>query len=127
MTDQIILKARSRNPTIVYLSGPMRGVPNLNYPEFNRMARKLRTAGFAVINPAENLGGAKTFSRQVFMRLDYSHVLQADEVWVLSNWSNSEGARAEVLVAMDCGIPIFHCLNRNRIFPKITTTNCAYD
>ncbi len=37
----------------VYLSGPMRGHPNLNFPAFHKYAKKLRKKGHVVISPAE--------------------------------------------------------------------------
>ena len=121
MTDQ------NNQPIVIYLSGPMRGVEAYNFPAFTEAANTLRADGYAVLNPAENFGGCTTFNREIYMRLDYAHVLQADEIWVLPNWSESEGARAEVLVALDCGIPIYDYMTGDEIFPKITTTNCAYE
>ncbi len=121
MTDQ------NNQPIVVYLSGPMRGVEAYNFPAFNEAAATLRLEGYAVLNPAENYGAVDHLPREIYMRLDYAHVLQADELWVLPSWSESEGARAEVLVAMDCGIPIYYYHTGHKIFPKITTTNCAYE
>ena len=118
---------RKKYPTVIYISGPMRGVPDYNYPAFDNAARELRKCGYAVLNPAENFGGVDNYVRETYMRLDYYHVLQAEHVWVLPNWSQSDGARAEVLVALDCGIPIFDYCTGLQIFPKITTTNCAYE
>jgi hypothetical protein len=37
----------------VYISGPMGGKPKLNFPAFNDAAKRLRTSGFYVVNPAE--------------------------------------------------------------------------
>lgn len=38
----------------IYLSGPMTGVPEYNYPAFNAEAARLRALGYTVENPAEN-------------------------------------------------------------------------
>jgi hypothetical protein len=46
----------------IYLSGPMTGLPDLNFPAFNAAASALRAKGLNVINPAEiNIDGEKTF------------------------------------------------------------------
>ena len=39
---------------IVYISGPMTGIKDLNYPLFNSIAKRLSDAGYAVENPADN-------------------------------------------------------------------------
>ncbi|MEN5029142.1 DUF4406 domain-containing protein [Pseudomonas sp. Ps21-P2] len=38
----------------IYLSGPMTGLPDYNYPAFNAEAARLRALGYSVENPAEN-------------------------------------------------------------------------
>ena len=37
-----------------YISGPMTGLPDLNFPAFHEAAAYLRAKGFDVINPAEH-------------------------------------------------------------------------
>lgn len=36
-----------------YLGGPMTGLPKFNFPEFDRVAAKLRGAGYNIVSPAE--------------------------------------------------------------------------
>jgi len=43
------------NPHLVYISGPMRNMPGLNFPSFAIVETYLKDRGFEVINPA-NLG-----------------------------------------------------------------------
>ena len=37
----------------VYIAGPMTGIPQYNFPEFDRVATLLRAMGYDVVSPAE--------------------------------------------------------------------------
>ncbi|WP_319942079.1 DUF4406 domain-containing protein [Pseudomonas quasicaspiana] len=37
----------------IYISGPMTGLPDFNFPAFAAEANRLRGLGFDVVNPAE--------------------------------------------------------------------------
>lgn len=92
----------------IYLSGPMKGLPNFNYPAFNAAALRLREWGYTVLNPAENFGGDMYHpgGRPAYMRLDFKHVMESDAVAVLPGWRKSRGAQAEVLIATELELPI---------------------
>ena len=100
MTDQ--------KPELVYISGPMRGHPEFNYPAFNEAAKVLKAEGYAVLNPASNFEGVDNLPREMYMKHDFIHVLQADLVIVLDQWYLSEGAKIEVAVAQQCNIPVYN-------------------
>lgn len=90
----------------LYLSGPMTGIPEFNYPEFRKYAKNLRDLGFDVFDPSECFDGLTNLPKSVYMRKDIEAVLQADKVLVLQDWEKSSGARLEVEVANECGIPV---------------------
>jgi hypothetical protein len=89
---------------IAYLSGPMTGLPEFNFPEFNRVAALWREKGYRVFNPAENHNGVTTLDRPVYMRTDIEQLLQAEIVVVLDGWEQSVGARLEVAIARELGL-----------------------
>jgi hypothetical protein len=93
-------------PTL-YLSGPMRGYLDFNYPRFHAATRNLRDRGYRVINPAETAGGDQTLPRETYMRIDIGYVLASDAVAVLPGWQFSAGARLEVAIAQNIGLPVF--------------------
>jgi len=106
-----------------YIAGPMTGLPQFNVPAFERMAERLRAAGFDVISPAElDSEGVKAAALvSLDGKLDANGKL-AGETWgdmlardvkiiadvvrdgivVLPNWFKSRGARLEVFVALLC-------------------------
>lgn len=91
----------------VYLAGPMTGLPGFNYDAFNKVAERWRRDGWEVLNPAEHFGGALGLDRAVYMRAGIEGVMKADAVAVLWGWEGSKGARLEVNVAMELGLPIY--------------------
>lgn len=89
----------------IYLAGPMSGLPELNYPEFNRAAAALRELGYQVENPAENPAPA-CGSWEGYMRLAIAQLVRCDEIHLLRGWSKSRGARIERQLAVDLGLLI---------------------
>ncbi len=93
-------------PKLVYLSGPMSGHEDFNYPVFNRAATRLRELGYDVINPAETAGGIVHLSRATFLRIDMGYVMAAEAVAVLPGWEKSRGACLEMMVGDAIDLPI---------------------
>lgn len=110
-------------PTVrrYYLAGPMRGIPQYNFPMFRRVAAALRTIGYDVISPAEldspqiraeamrssdgmecdrsgRIGGetaGEILARDV--RILHDH---AAGIVFLPGWEQSRGARLEAFVGL---------------------------
>lgn len=89
----------------LYISGPMTGLPEFNFPAFNAAARHLRDAGFEVVNPADG-GGDESKSWADYLRADLHLLLNCDGVADLPGWTRSKGARLENYVARSLGMPI---------------------
>lgn len=92
-----------KKPSRVFLSGPMTGIEDFNYPAFNALAAKIRAAGFTVLNPAEN-PKCETWSE--YMKLAIAQLLMCDTVVQLPGWSESRGASCEFRIAKDCDLQI---------------------
>jgi len=113
---------------VLYIAGPMRGISWFNYPLFDRVAEKLREAGNEVINPADedrkhdgfdpyaNPSHAhpdactfpKTMDFAKTVRRCLDAVLRCDELVLLPGWENSNGAVAELTLAMWLGKRVQH-------------------
>lgn len=89
----------------VYLSGPMTGLPDLNFPAFNAEAARLRALGYLVVNPAE-LCPDPTMGWHECMRRDLADLLTCDGLALLDGWHKSSGAHLEMHVAHRVGIEI---------------------
>lgn len=93
----------------VYVSGPMSGIENLNYPLFYHIDKRLVAGGYRVLNPADNRVENKTGDElyQEFMRLALKQLLESDSMVLLPGWQNSKGAVMEKTVADMIGINTF--------------------
>ena len=80
-----------------YISGPMSGIPDFNFPFFNSTAAKLRALGLTVINPAEI--DQPTLEWDDCIRRALKAMLDCDAIVLLPGWQHSKGAHLELLVA----------------------------
>lgn len=88
----------------VYISGPMKGKPDLNRPAFSAAARHLRIEGHFVYNPAAaDLDGKplREIMAEVLLQL-----CNCDAIAMLPGWWMSGGARVEWLLARYLGLKI---------------------
>lgn len=104
-------------PKRIYLAGPMRGIPEFNFPRFNAVAKALRVNGHEVFNPAErdterhggvNIGAGNTdgslekakathgFSLRDALGDDMEFICRrCNVIALLPGWEKSDGAQAE--------------------------------
>lgn len=113
----------------IYVAGPMRGIPEFNFPAFHAAAAKLRAAGHHVFNPAErdiehhgvdiskgNVTGDEAvaaeqhgFNLREALRDDLEFIcLHADAIALLPGWHASRGAAAELATAVALGLRVIH-------------------
>ena len=102
----------------LYLSGPMRGLPLLNFPQFHSAAKWLRGQGYEVFNPAEMEDSDEMLNslardplgvtRGCFARDTQWICTQADAVALLPGWHNSKGAKAECYLALAIGEEVYY-------------------
>ena len=111
----------------IYIAGPMRNIPNFNFPAFHRAAVRLRALGHEVFNPAERdeavygpgIGKSTTGYIQDAAQKGFSlrEALEGDTRWIcrsataialLPGWIGSRGARAERALGLALGLPIYY-------------------
>lgn len=89
--------------TTIYISGPMSGLPGLNFPAFHRAAKYLRSKGYEVVNPAD-FGQQHGLEWSDYMRKDIAALVDCDEIYLLAGWQQSKGASLEVHIAHTLGM-----------------------
>lgn len=99
---------------VIYVSGPMSGYPEYNYPLFADVAAMLRRHGYQVINPAESDSEAKDKTWASYLRKDIRHLMDCTHVVVLPGWERSKGAGLEVYIARQLDMPILEMQVENR-------------
>ena len=109
----------------IYLAGPMRNIPEFNFPAFHAAAAKLRADGHEVFNPAErdvdrhggvdiskgNATGDEAvaakehgFDLNIALLEDLTFIcLHAEAIVLLPGWRNSKGTTAEHAVGIALG------------------------
>lgn len=91
---------------LLYLAGPMTGLPDLNFPAFHDAAARLRAAGWDVVNPAE-INADPNAEWAACMRADIRELVTCEAIALLPGWMNSRGATLERHIAHCLGMQIF--------------------
>lgn len=95
---------RSHMKRRVYIAGPMRGLPGLNFPAFHQAAIQLAAEGYEVFNPADL---PLSYDERHCFAADMQYIsLCADEIAMLPGWRDSLGATAEWYLARALGLTI---------------------
>ena len=95
---------------VIYLSGPMTGIPEYNAQEFARFAEKYRALGFRVLSPPElDADGPKDDTYENYLRRDLRLFLDGDvsRIYMLPGWERSRGANLERHVAEMLKIAVY--------------------
>lgn len=92
------------NPFMLYLSGPMSHFPDHNNEAFQDYAKRLRYAGYGVVNPADFPRDLDSWEE--YVKRDLRHLLDCQGVAVLDGWQESRGAVLEVDLAHQLKLPV---------------------
>lgn len=98
----------------IYICGPITGMPDLNRKAFNDAAERLNSAELVrAVNPhticadiTADFKGTPEELWQACMKKDIAELLTCDGVALLPGFSNSRGARLEVVIAESLGIQV---------------------
>lgn len=100
---------------VIYIAGPMRGLPESNYPQFENVARFLRSEGWNVCSPVEIGAAFGTEAELVANPVRLAVAVEAerdalrtscDAILLLPGWERSKGTRAELIIALEKNLEI---------------------
>lgn len=106
----------------IYIAGPMTGYPEFNFPAFFQAETRLKKYGWNVFNPARNdhamginvIGTTgkreeiPTFDIRRAMSWDMQRICESAAIYMLQNWEDSPGARAEHALAVALQLQIIY-------------------
>lgn len=99
-----------RNRTI-YVSGPMRGIEDFNFPAFDAARDFLEDRGWMVYSPADldrqQAIPAEDLKFEECMRRDYAVIARSGAIALLPGWEQSVGANAELRAAKTMGLEVY--------------------
>lgn len=100
----------------LYIAGPMRGIPDFNFPAFDAARDRLNAAGHRGISPADSDrsllkdrpgAAAADLTPEECMQRDIELISMVDGIVLLEGWEYSSGAITEIAFARFRNIPVF--------------------
>ena len=108
-------KTIQKKKQIVYIAGPMTGIPHLNRGAFDEAERILKCNGYHPINPVRftEAVGYDFESTEIperiveaIKRMEIESIYACDAIYLLKGWENSVGARYELMKALSLSLRI---------------------
>lgn len=90
----------------LYVSGPMSGIEDHNFPAFREAAQRLHIEGRYIVEDPSAKGVMGGWSWEDYLRHDLLQMLRCDGVAVLPGFEMSKGAMLEVSVARQLAMPV---------------------
>lgn len=101
-------------PKKIFISGPMTGLPDFNFPRFNLVAKQLEDASIDCINPVDV---CKKYNKETVLSdpvkfqemIDEQQRLEreCDAILLLDGWHESKGVRLELKTALELDMKIY--------------------
>lgn len=94
----------------IFISGPMTGYEDFNFPMFDTWEKILKSRGYDVVNPAnidrkhgleKVLNDKNAFDAMINEELE--ELGKCDTIFLLSGWEKSKGTRRELKKALELG------------------------
>lgn len=114
---------KKNNSIKVYISGPMSGYEDFNFPAFMEMEKKLSEIENVI--PVNPVYISKSVEREMlkpnyedYLKKDIEALLHCNAVILLDDWEKSRGCNIEVAVAGYFNIPCFKSIDEVKNFKE---------
>ena len=115
--DEPEFAAKDSRPTkrAIYISGPMSGIPEHNFPAFLRIEEEILESfaangieNFSIVNPARlDSPDDPEMEWADYLRRDIRVLMDCDSIFLLPGWQLSKGANLERAIARALGFRVF--------------------
>jgi len=100
---------------VIYIAGPMRGLPEFNHQKFEDAENLLTEDGCIVVNPVrigERFGTAEQINEdpallEKVQQAEIEELRSCDAILMLSGWERSVGAKRELVEAIKNGLSVY--------------------
>lgn len=106
-TEREIDRVKGWTRMIIYISGKIKNNPNYK-EDFANAEKVINEVGHTPLNPPKLDLALPKLSYEKYMRIDYALIDIADCIYMLSNWQDSNGAKAEHAYAKSLGKEIIY-------------------
>ena len=103
-TKQLTKKKLIGDKPKLYISGPMTGIQDFNFPAFFAAEEELKKS-YYVFNPANN---PEMENYTDYLRKDIEYLIQCQVIYMLKGWKKSVGASLEHRIAKVLGFEIIY-------------------
>lgn len=108
---------------VYYVSGPMTGLPEYNYPTFEYATTRLRKLGLQVLSPHEIPPPSEKLQENLlweyYMRKCQKQMEVCQALVQLPGWPQSRGALQELQWAIDHRYKAFYFMRKNGILVQL--------
>lgn len=110
----------------IYIAGKVTGEPVAECTmKFGSMQKQLEALGYKGVNPLEVVGTWQATWHQA-MKSCIKALVDCDAVLALDDYDKSQGAKIELDIAEDLGIPVFFSIADLQVDSGLLTTPCQY-
>lgn len=109
----------------IFVSGPMTGIPDYNFPKFEEVEERLKVQGHDVMSMRiivmTEFKGDLNRTHAEYMQAALKYLPLSTHLCLLNGWERSDGTKCEVAVALTLGMRFVN-ENGKEVYPPESVT-----